>query len=148
MTQTFPVSHAAPGRRSRAATGTLLAAGALLAVGTPIVFVLVRPTMSGYLMHPAVILPAFVPYGLCAAIWLRRRAAGPMGVAIATVLFAGTAVTHGPILWSPATFGGDMVALYFFAWALAATAGVLLASAVAALVRRWRVRSVSPEGSA
>jgi hypothetical protein len=66
-----------------------------------------KPHMAVYLQHPAVILPAIVPYAL----------------------FAGTVVTHGPILWSPRTFGGDMVALYFFGWALAVSAVVLLASA-------------------
>ena len=95
--------------------------------------------MSVYLMHPAVILPALVPYGLCAAIWLRRAAASRAGVVIAGLLFAGTAVTHAPIVWRPASFGGDMVALYFFGWALAATATVLLASAVAGIIL-WRAK--------
>ena len=115
---------------TRVATAGLLAAGALLAVGTPAALVMVKPSMAVYLQHPAVVLPALVPYGLCAAIWLRRNAAGGFGVVLAAVLFAGTVVTHGPVLWSPRTFGGDMVALYFFGWALAATAAVLLASAV------------------
>jgi hypothetical protein len=101
-----------------------------------VVIVWVKPSMAVYLSHPAVILPAFVPYGLCAAIWLRRSAVRRAGVVVAALLFAGTAATHGPILWSPSAFGGDMVALFFFGWALAATAGVLLASAGAWIVLR------------
>jgi hypothetical protein len=122
----------------RVAIALLLVAGACLAAGTPVVIVWVKPSMAVYLSHPAVILPAFVPYGLCAAIWLRRGANRRASAVVSGLLFAGTVAAHGPILWSPSTFGGDMVALFFIGWALAATAGVLLGSAGAWIVLRVR----------
>jgi hypothetical protein len=122
----------------RSHTVGLLAAGLLLAVGTPIYLARVAPYLSGYLLNTAVLFGQAVPYLVCAALWLphRSQAATKAGAAIAALLLLAALITYVPKLLAAEKTGGDMIGLAYILISAFTTAGVLIASAVAALLLR------------
>lgn len=130
-------------RHSRRYSAGLLLGGLLLAIGTPLYLAHAAPHLSVYLMHPGILLGQAVPYVVCAAIWLPWRtatAAAPCFI-LAALLFAGALVLYLPMLWAREKPGGDMIGLTYILISLVTTAGVLLGSAVAALVLWVRLRA-------
>jgi len=138
----FPVKYP---RRLAAA---LLLAGAVLAGGTPRYVAHAAPNLAGYLLHPALFLGQLAPFLLCAALWLPWRAPAPAAAAalLAGLLLLATVILYGPMLWSPAAHGGDMIGLAFVAIAAGLTAGVLVVPAVAGLVLWMRRRAAQRQG--
>lgn len=132
-------------RPTRRLAAGLLAAGALLAVGTPAYVSWAAPHLAGYLRHWSIFVFQFIPYGLFAAIWLPRRssAAAAAATVLAALLLAGALILYVPVLWAPRAYGGDMVALFYVATSLGTTAAVLIASGVAAVVLWLRRRRAS-----
>jgi hypothetical protein len=135
-------------KHPRRLAAALLLAGAVLAVGTPGYLAHAAPNLAGYLLHPALFLGQLVPYLLGAALWLPWRAPAPATAAaiLAGLVLLATVILYGPMLWSPATHGGDMIGLAFVAIAAGMTAGVLVASAVAAIVLWMRRRAAQRQG--
>jgi hypothetical protein len=133
--------------RSRRYAAGLLAAGLLLASGTPIYVALAAPRLSIYLMHPVIPIGQAVPYLVCAAIWLplRSPAAAAPRLILAALLFAVALALYLPVLWAPGKHGGDMIGLAYILIALVTTAAVVLGSATAGLVLwlRHRARRVA-----
>lgn len=120
----------------RGLASLFLAAGALLAAGTPLYVASAVPGLAGYLRHPAIVAGQLVPFVVCALIWLPRQAPWTMtaAVAVSAVLLGATAVVDGAILWAPASRGGDMIGLAFVAMSLSGTVLVLALSAIAGLI--------------
>jgi hypothetical protein len=127
----------------RRVAAALLLAGAVLAVGTPGYIAHAAPNLAGYLLHPALFLGQLAPFLLCAALWLpwRPPAAAATTVVLASLLLLASVILYGPMLWSPAKHGGDMIGLAFVAISAGMTAGLLVASAVACLVLWMRLRA-------
>ena len=116
-------------------------------MGTPVYLAHAAPHLSIYLRHPVILLGQAVPYVVCAAIWLPRRAptAAVSGLILAALLFLAALVLYLPMLVAPGKHGGDMIGLAFILIALDTTAGVVLGSAIAGLVLwlRFRARRVA-----
>ncbi len=110
-----------------------LLAGLALALATPAYVASASPDLAGYLLHAELFLLQSVPYVVCGALWLPWRSPRTRtpAVALAVLLLLATLAVDGPILWSPAARGGDMIALAYVAVSAILTIGVLLGSAVA-----------------
>ena len=132
----------------RRLAAALLLGGAVLSVGTPGYVAHAAPNLAAYLLHPALFLGQLVPYLLCAALWLPWRAPAPAATAaiLAGLLLLASVILYGPMLWSPAAHGGDMIGLAFVAISVGMTAGLLVASAVAWLVLWMRLRAARRQG--
>jgi hypothetical protein len=120
----------------------LLLGGLLLAVGTPAYIAYAAPNLAGYLLRPTLFLGQLAPYVLCAGLWLPWRASGAATTAVilsGLLLLAGV-ILYVPMLWAPASHGGDMIGLAFVAISVGTTTALALASAVALLVLWLRRR--------
>lgn len=129
-------------RSKRYVVGFLLA-GFVLALGTPLYLVRQAPHLSGYLLHPVILVGQTVPYLVCAALWLpwRARGAETAALILAAILLLAALVLYLPMLWAPGRRGGDMVGLAFILISTVTTAAILLGSAIAGFVLWLRVRA-------
>jgi hypothetical protein len=120
----------------------LLAAGVVLAVGTPLYLAYAAPHLSVYLRNPVILTGQAVPYVLCAGLWLpwRARSAATVALILAALLLLGAVVLYLPMLWAPGAQGGDMIGFAFIAISIVTTTVLLLGSAVAAVVLWRRLR--------
>lgn len=126
----------------------LLAAGVVLALGTPLYLAYAAPHLSVYLLNPVILVGQTVPYVLCAGLWLpwRARSAATAALVLAALLLLGAVVLYLPMLWAPGTRGGDMIGFGFIAISIVTTGALLFGSAVAAVVlwRRHRTLPLPP----
>jgi hypothetical protein len=130
-------------RRPKRWAAGLLVTGCVLALATPGYLGLAAPRLAGYLWHPVIFLAQLVPFAVCAAVWLPRRApeAATVALTFAALLFVTTAVAYLPMLWAPGAQGGDMIGLGFLAMPAVATAALVVASASVGLALWWRRRT-------
>jgi hypothetical protein len=129
--------------RSRRPAAALLAAGALIAAGTPAYLAAVSPDLAGYLLHGSLFFIQLIPFALCAVLWLPRksRAARATALVLSAVMLLMAIVVYLPLLWSAGRRGGDMIALTFLATSAATVVLLLVGSVIGALVVRYRRRS-------
>lgn len=123
------------------ATVALLAAGLVLAVGTPAFLGYTAQHLeAGQLRRHELWAWQTLPYLACAALWLPWRSASVehAGRVVAAILLAVSVALYVPMLLHPAWLAGDMVGLAFFAVTLAFMGGVIAVSAIAWVVLRLR----------
>lgn len=127
--------------RSKRYVVGLLLAGFVLALGTPLDLVRRAPYLSGYLLHPLILVGQTVPYLVCAALWLpwKARDAETAALILAAILLLAALVLYLPMLLARAP-GGDMVGLAFILISTVTTGAILLGSAIAGLVLWLRGR--------
>ncbi len=130
--------------RPRRWTTAFLVGGTVLAAGTPVYLGYAAPYLAGYLRHPTLLLGQLVPYALCAVLWLPPRSpdATSAGLLFSVLLFLAAAALYVPMLVAPGARGGDMIGLAFVAISAGTTAALLLGSAAAWLILRWRRRTM------
>ena len=109
----------------------LIAAGLLVAAGTPVLLSLRRPGLTFYLLQAPLVAIESVPYVVAAVLWLPPRS--PDGVKIgrrlATVLCGAALLIHVPMLIGLWPVGGDMVGFGFMLISIGTTIGVVIATA-------------------
>ena len=124
-------------RNSRLIAGSLLIVGAGIAVSAPAYLMHARPSVAGYLAHRDLFAYLFLPYGLCALLWLpwRSNFARVTSVYLAGVLLVGTVLVNLPIFLNAESQGGDMVGMAFWLESMFASAALVVLSALIGLVR-------------
>lgn len=129
--------------RSKRYAAGLLAAGCILALGTPLYLGHAAPHLSVYLLQPVILLGQTVPYLVCAGLWLPWRApvAARIAVILSGLLLLAALGLYLPMLWAPGAQGGDMVGLAFILISVVTTGALILASAIVGFVLWLRLRT-------
>jgi hypothetical protein len=118
--------------RAKRKTAYLLVGTALLSMGTPLVVALTQPGARFYLLQPIVFVGQAFPNLLAAGLWLPWRSgrASRVGLWLAALLFAASALLYIPVMTGITPTGGDMIALGYILIALVTTAAIVVATIV------------------
>ena len=109
-----------------------LLGSALLSIGTPAVVALTQPGARFYLLQPMIFAGQAFPNLLAACLWLPWRSARAqrVGLRLAVLLFAASALLYVPVLTGILPTGGDMIALGYILIALITAVSILAATLV------------------
>jgi hypothetical protein len=118
--------------KTKQRTAYFLVGTVLLTVGTPFIVALTQPGARFYLLQPIVFLGQSLPNLLAAGLWLpwRSERARTVGLRLAALLFAASALLYIPVMTGITPTGGDMIALGYVLMALVTTAAILVATIV------------------
>ena len=118
--------------RTKQKTLYCLLGSALLSIGTPAVVAWTQPGARFYLLQPIIFAGQALPNLLAAGLWLPWRSARAerVGLRLAVLLFAASALLYIPVLTGILPTGGDMIGLGYILIALITMASILAATLV------------------